>query len=128
MRKRKVDTVKAGENVVDYRHKTVTRLNIPPAGLERRGGRSPGRSGFSMPIIRIWRRRCGLMAPAGLMILPNLLRRREIGSWSRRRSNACRRPFVIISYAWGGRGEIWFYFFLSNTGQLMIAFSNIKRV
>ena len=26
-----------GENVADYRHKTVTRLNIPPAGLEARG-------------------------------------------------------------------------------------------
>ena len=37
MRKRKMDTSKMGENVVDYRHKTVTRLNIPPAGLEARG-------------------------------------------------------------------------------------------
>jgi hypothetical protein len=25
------------DNVVDYRHKSVTRLNIPPAGLEARG-------------------------------------------------------------------------------------------
>jgi hypothetical protein len=37
MRKRKTDVGKAGENVVDYRHKNVTRLNIPPAGLEARG-------------------------------------------------------------------------------------------
>ncbi|MDP3096516.1 MAG: DNA methyltransferase, partial [Syntrophales bacterium] len=37
MRKRKADTGQAGENVVDYRHKNVTRLNIPPAGLEARG-------------------------------------------------------------------------------------------
>ena len=38
MRKRKMDAGKAGaENVVDYRHKNVTRLNIPPAGLEARG-------------------------------------------------------------------------------------------
>ena len=37
MRKRKTDTGQAGENVVDYRHKRVTRLNIPPAGLEARG-------------------------------------------------------------------------------------------
>ena len=38
MRKRKADAGKAGvENVVDYRHKNVTRLNIPPAGLEARG-------------------------------------------------------------------------------------------
>jgi adenine-specific DNA-methyltransferase len=28
---------KAGENVVDYRHKSVKRLNIPPAGLTARG-------------------------------------------------------------------------------------------
>ena len=28
---------KAGENVVDYRHKNVKRLNIPPAGLTARG-------------------------------------------------------------------------------------------
>jgi len=33
MAKRKTTKGKAGENVVDYRHKTVTRLNIPPAGL-----------------------------------------------------------------------------------------------
>ena len=37
MRKRKTDAGQAGENVVDYRHKSVTRLNIPPAGLEARG-------------------------------------------------------------------------------------------
>ena len=38
MRKKKTDAGKAGaENVVDYRHKNVTRLNIPPAGLEARG-------------------------------------------------------------------------------------------
>ncbi|MDO8722093.1 MAG: hypothetical protein Q7J31_07665 [Syntrophales bacterium] len=37
MKKRKTDAGKAGENVVDYRHKNVTRLNIPPAGLEARG-------------------------------------------------------------------------------------------
>lgn len=37
MKKRKMDTGKAGENVVDYLHKHVTRLNIPPAGLEARG-------------------------------------------------------------------------------------------
>lgn len=28
---------KASENVVDYRHKAVKRLNIPPAGLTARG-------------------------------------------------------------------------------------------
>jgi adenine-specific DNA-methyltransferase len=33
--KRRAD--KAGENVVDYRHKAVKRLNIPPAGLTARG-------------------------------------------------------------------------------------------
>jgi len=37
MRKRKTNTGQSGENVVDYRHKNVTRLNIPPAGLEARG-------------------------------------------------------------------------------------------
>jgi adenine-specific DNA-methyltransferase len=37
MRKRNPDAGQAGENVVDYRHKNVTRLNIPPAGLEARG-------------------------------------------------------------------------------------------
>ena len=37
MKKRKKDTGQVGENVVDYRHKSVTRLNIPPAGLEARG-------------------------------------------------------------------------------------------
>jgi adenine-specific DNA-methyltransferase len=37
MRKRKMDTGKAGETVVDYRHKSSKRLNIPPAGLEARG-------------------------------------------------------------------------------------------
>ncbi len=37
MKKRKADAEKAGEKVVDYRHKNVTRLNIPPAGLEARG-------------------------------------------------------------------------------------------
>jgi len=35
MAKRKKD-VESGENVVDYRHKNVTRLNIPPAGLTAR--------------------------------------------------------------------------------------------
>ena len=34
---RKKKTEKAGENVVDYRHKSVKRLNIPPAGLTARG-------------------------------------------------------------------------------------------
>ena len=44
MRKRKTDMGQAGaENVVDYQHKSMTRLNILPAGLEVRG-RSPGRS------------------------------------------------------------------------------------
>jgi hypothetical protein len=33
--KKKSDEV--GENVVDYRHKAVKRLNIPPAGLTARG-------------------------------------------------------------------------------------------
>ena len=37
MRKQKTDTSKTGENAVDYRHRNVTRLNIPPAGLEARG-------------------------------------------------------------------------------------------
>lgn len=37
MKKRKADVGQAGENVVDYRHKTSKRLNIPPAGLEARG-------------------------------------------------------------------------------------------
>lgn len=37
MRNRKIDTGKAGENVVDYRHRKSKRLNIPPAGLEARG-------------------------------------------------------------------------------------------
>jgi adenine-specific DNA-methyltransferase len=34
---RQKKTEKAGENVVDYRHKSVKRLNIPPAGLTARG-------------------------------------------------------------------------------------------
>lgn len=38
MAKRKKDIPgQAGENVVDYRHKSSKRLNIPPAGLEARG-------------------------------------------------------------------------------------------
>jgi len=37
MRKRKTDVGQAGDNVVDYRHRTSKRLNIPPAGLEARG-------------------------------------------------------------------------------------------
>ena len=37
MSKRKVNDSLTGENVVDYRHKNVTRLNIPPAGLAARG-------------------------------------------------------------------------------------------
>jgi hypothetical protein len=32
MAKRRKKAEKAGENVVDYRHKSVKRLNIPPAG------------------------------------------------------------------------------------------------
>jgi adenine-specific DNA-methyltransferase len=35
MRKRKTETGKAGENVVDYRHKSSKRLNIHPAGQRR---------------------------------------------------------------------------------------------
>ena len=35
-RKKKADS-EAGEPVVDYRHRNVTRLNIPPAGLAARG-------------------------------------------------------------------------------------------
>ena len=37
MKKRKADGGQASDNVADYRHKRVTRLNIPPAGLEARG-------------------------------------------------------------------------------------------
>ncbi len=37
MAKKKNSNGPAGENVVDYRHKGVTRLNIPPAGLAARG-------------------------------------------------------------------------------------------
>lgn len=37
MVREKKKTDKAGENVVDYRHKSVKRLNIPPAGLTARG-------------------------------------------------------------------------------------------
>jgi adenine-specific DNA-methyltransferase len=37
MKKRKGSVSQAGEDVVDYRHKNVARLNIPPAGLSARG-------------------------------------------------------------------------------------------
>ena len=37
MARQKKSSDKAGENVVDYRHKNVKRLNIPPAGLAARG-------------------------------------------------------------------------------------------
>jgi hypothetical protein len=37
MARRKKTSEQAGENVVDYRHKSVTRINIPPAGLTARG-------------------------------------------------------------------------------------------
>ena len=37
MSKRKSNDSMNGENVVDYRHKNVMRLNIPPAGLAARG-------------------------------------------------------------------------------------------
>ncbi len=37
MARRKSSDTQASDNVVDYRHKNVTRLNIPPAGLEARG-------------------------------------------------------------------------------------------
>ena len=37
MARQRKKTDKAGENVVDYRHKSVKRLNIPPAGLTARG-------------------------------------------------------------------------------------------
>ena len=37
MARQKRNGKQAGENVVDYRHKSVTRLNIPPAGLTARG-------------------------------------------------------------------------------------------
>lgn len=37
MVRQKKKTEKVGENVVDYRHKNVKRLNIPPAGLAARG-------------------------------------------------------------------------------------------
>ena len=37
MKKRKAGTNQSGEKVVDYRHTSVTRLNIPPAGLAARG-------------------------------------------------------------------------------------------
>ena len=40
MTKRKTEPGKSGEKVVDYRHKNVTRLNIPPAGLEAEGAPS----------------------------------------------------------------------------------------
>ena len=56
MKKREMDTGQANENVVDYRHKTVTLLNIPLADLlhgpERLGetgqgsGRHTGRGGL----------------------------------------------------------------------------------
>ena len=37
MKKRKATAERSGERVVDYRHRTSKRLNIPPAGLEARG-------------------------------------------------------------------------------------------
>ena len=37
MARQKKKSDKAGESVVDYRHKSVKRLNIPPAGLTARG-------------------------------------------------------------------------------------------
>ena len=37
MKKQKGSPGQDGENVVDYRHKNVTRLNIPPSGLTARG-------------------------------------------------------------------------------------------
>ena len=37
MKKRKATAEQSGERVVDYRHRTSKRLNIPPAGLEARG-------------------------------------------------------------------------------------------
>jgi adenine-specific DNA-methyltransferase len=37
MARQKKKTNKAGDNLVDYRHKAVKRLNIPPAGLTARG-------------------------------------------------------------------------------------------
>jgi adenine-specific DNA-methyltransferase len=37
MARQRKKTDKTGENVVDYRHKNVKRLNIPPAGLTARG-------------------------------------------------------------------------------------------
>jgi hypothetical protein len=37
MSKRKANDPQSGDNVVDYRHKNVTRLNIPPAGLAAHG-------------------------------------------------------------------------------------------
>jgi hypothetical protein len=37
MARQKKKSEKAGENVVDYRHKGIKRLNIPPAGLTARG-------------------------------------------------------------------------------------------
>lgn len=37
MKKPKRTADQGGENVLDYRHKNVTRLNIPPAGLAARG-------------------------------------------------------------------------------------------
>ena len=36
MAKQRKKAEKGGENVVDYRHKSVKRLNIPPAGLTAR--------------------------------------------------------------------------------------------
>ena len=37
MARQKKKNDKASESVVDYRHKAVKRLNIPPAGLTARG-------------------------------------------------------------------------------------------
>ena len=37
MARQKRKNEKSGDNVVEYRHKAVKRLNIPPAGLTARG-------------------------------------------------------------------------------------------
>ena len=59
MKKRKTDAGNAGESVVDYRHKNVTRLNIPPAGLEARGeiAREKRIKWAYNPSLPLWRHR-----------------------------------------------------------------------
>ena len=102
MARQKKKAEKAGENVVDYRHKGVKRLNIPPAGLTARGEivrEKKIRYAYNPHLSPV----LPLMQLARQMPPESWLKKPLVVNSSRMKSNSFRKPFAIMSPGWNGQ-------------------------